>query len=45
MANIYELPWSNARIQAHHVAGMIAAGALLFLILVDWGFRGLRIDF
>lgn len=43
--NMYEMPWSGVSVQAHQVAGMIAVAALLFLVAVDWGFRGLRIDF
>lgn len=36
--------WSGMEIQASHVAGMIAIGAVLFLLLVEKGFRGLKID-
>jgi hypothetical protein len=30
-------------LNAHQVAAMIAMGALLFLVAVDYGFRGLSI--
>lgn len=35
---------SNVSIEAHHVAGMFAVGAVLFLLLIERGFRGLKID-
>lgn len=31
-------------IQAHHVAGLIVLVALIFLVGVERGFRGLKID-
>jgi hypothetical protein len=38
--------WQGAQmdLQASHVAGMIAIGAVLFLLLIERGFRGLKID-
>ena len=30
-------------VEAHHYAGMIVLAALLFLVAVDYGFRGIKI--
>lgn len=30
-------------LEAHHYAGMIVMAALLFLVAVDYGFRGIKI--
>ncbi len=35
---------SRSTMSAHHVAALIAVGAVLFLIAVERGFRGLKID-
>ena len=35
---------NNPTLQAHHVAGMIALGAVIFLLLIERGFRGLKIN-
>lgn len=31
-------------LEAHQVAGMFAIGAILFLLMIERGFRGLKID-
>jgi hypothetical protein len=40
----YENPFKLQGMTAHHVAALIALGALLFLVAVERGFRGLKID-
>jgi hypothetical protein len=40
----YENPFRVGGLTAHHVAALIALGALLFLVFVERGFRGLKID-
>jgi hypothetical protein len=40
----YENPFRVSGLTAHHVAALIAVGALVFLVAVERGFRGLKID-
>lgn len=35
---------SAPSVQIHHVAGMIALGAVIFLLLVERGFRGFTLN-
>ena len=37
-------PLSDLDIQAHHIAAVIVITAVLFLLLVERGFHGLKID-
>lgn len=34
---------ANMSLEAHHYAGMIVMAAVLFLVAVDYGFRGIKI--
>lgn len=44
MSMSYENPFKVSGLTAHHWAAIIALAALLFLVAVERGFRGLKID-
>jgi hypothetical protein len=42
--NLGNYNMGDVSLEAHHVAGMFAIGAVLFLLFIERGFRGLKID-